>query len=180
MSSSGCFDWVQAAVVFSFLFFPCKKVIKNSKYSWTKSELFLINFTRDIHVTFTFLIWKIPHRKTKGQKTSLINTCHRRPIDLTRPSEGLTLVRWTSSRWADWETSGSDDTHTMCSHTSDRVLHYRKEKRKRVWQMWVLLIKQATAGALCLLKNILNQDVWRLPHGGLFFLCFPLGFSEER
>lgn len=45
---------------------------------------------------------------------------------ITRPSEGLMLVRWTSSRWADCETSGSDDTHTMCSHTSDRVLHYRK------------------------------------------------------
>lgn len=40
------------------------------------------------------------------------------------------LVRWTSSRWADWETSGSDDTHTMCSHTSDRVLHYRGKKKR--------------------------------------------------
>lgn len=40
------------------------------------------------------------------------------------------LVRWTSSRWADWDTSGSDDTQTMCSHTSDRVLHYRGRKNR--------------------------------------------------
>lgn len=54
--------------------------------------------------------------------------------EITKPSEGLMLVRWTSSRWADWETSGSDDTHTMCSHTSDRVLHCKKESRAELFQ----------------------------------------------
>lgn len=48
---------------------------------------------------------------------------------ITRPSEVLTLVRWTSSRWADWDTSGSEDTHTMCSHTSDSVLHYQRRRK---------------------------------------------------
>lgn len=65
------------------------------------------------------------------------------------------LVRWTSSRCADWETRGSDDTHTICSHTSDRVLHYREEKMRThnrlrfiireqlvlcVCQIWTLLL----------------------------------------
>lgn len=67
-------------------------------------------------------------KQVRNKKLKLKISRQRREI--TRPSEGLMLVRWTSSRWADWETSGSDDTHTICSHTSDRVLHCRREQSR--------------------------------------------------
>lgn len=68
-----------------------------------------------------------PHQK---QVNTTWDTWKHTHTQITRPSEGLMLVRWTSSRWADWDTSGSDDTQTMCSHTSDRVLHYRGRKNR--------------------------------------------------
>lgn len=43
----------------------------------------------------------------------------------TRPSLGMMLVRWTTSRWADWETKESDDREIMWSHIPAKVLHWR-------------------------------------------------------
>lgn len=42
---------------------------------------------------------------------------------LTSPSLGGMLVRWTTSRWADWETRESDDREIMWSHIPAKVLH---------------------------------------------------------
>jgi len=54
---------------------------------------------------------------------------------LTSPSLGMMLVRWTTSRWADWETRESDDSEMMWSHIPAKVLHWRwwtgGEKTKR-------------------------------------------------
>lgn len=44
--------------------------------------------------------------------------------DLTKPSAGLMLHKWTTSRWADWETTGSEDKEMTWSQTPDSVLHW--------------------------------------------------------
>lgn len=42
---------------------------------------------------------------------------------LTSPSLGLMFVSWITSRWADWETRGSEESEMMWSQTPERVLH---------------------------------------------------------
>lgn len=46
----------------------------------------------------------------------------------TRPSLGKMLVRWTTSRWADWDTKESDDREMMWSHIPAKVLHWRRDR----------------------------------------------------
>lgn len=47
---------------------------------------------------------------------------------LTSPSLGMMLVRWTTSRWADWETRESDDREMMWSHIPAKVLHWSQHR----------------------------------------------------
>lgn len=46
---------------------------------------------------------------------------------LTSPSLGLMFVSWITSRWADWETRGSEESEMMWSQTPERVLHYEEK-----------------------------------------------------
>lgn len=62
---------------------------------------------------------------------------------LTSPSLGMMLVRWTTSRWADWETRESDDREMMWSHIPAKVLHWKRtsevkaaEKRRNGGSEW--------------------------------------------
>lgn len=70
-------------------------------------------------------------------KTNWFFVCLRflKCLVLTSPSLGMMLVRWTTSRWADWETRESDDREMMWSQIPAKVLHCRqRQKKQRVGQ----------------------------------------------
>lgn len=50
---------------------------------------------------------------------------------LTRPSLGMMLVRWTTSRWADCETRESDDREMMWSQIPAKVLHWEESEQRK-------------------------------------------------